>query len=130
MPGGAAGPRGLPGVQAGPTERVQAAGRAAAGTGQSADQDRRQQDPKNLRLPHQRGPHHQGLVGKNDGLLTNINVGFCLFNIALSVIGAFVTSIINTAYLKVGHKKNHRFLLFMVQVLEVLCYLITIDTLE
>lgn len=44
MPGGAAGAGSLPGVQAGFTERVQTAGRAAAGTGPSTDQDRRQQD--------------------------------------------------------------------------------------
>lgn len=62
MPGGAAGAGGLPGVQAGFTQRVQAAGRAAAGAGPSADQDRRQQDAQNLRLPHQRGIHHQGVV--------------------------------------------------------------------
>lgn len=48
LPGGAAGPGGLPGVQAGLTERVQAAGRAEAGPGQSADQDRCQQDTENL----------------------------------------------------------------------------------
>lgn len=56
--GCAAGARSLSGVQAGLAERVQTAGGAAAGAGTGADQDRREQDQKNLRLPHQRGLHH------------------------------------------------------------------------
>lgn len=48
MPGGAAGARRLPGVQASVAQRVQTPGRPAPGPGQSADQDRRQQDTENL----------------------------------------------------------------------------------
>lgn len=61
VPGGAAGSRSLLGVQTGLAERVQTAGRTAPRTGQSAYQDRRQQDAQNLRFPHQRGTHHEGL---------------------------------------------------------------------
>lgn len=61
--GGALGAGGVPGVQAGLAQRVQAAGRTAAGAGSSAHQDRRQQDEKNLRLPDQRGLHHEGMTG-------------------------------------------------------------------
>ncbi|MEQ2265833.1 hypothetical protein XENORESO_013297 [Xenotaenia resolanae] len=50
--GGATRAGGLPGVQAGFAQRVQAAGRAAAGAGASSDQDRRQQDTENIRFPH------------------------------------------------------------------------------
>lgn len=48
MPGCAPGAGGLPGIQAGAAERVQATGRAAAGSGQVAYQDRRQQNTQNL----------------------------------------------------------------------------------
>lgn len=48
MPDCAAGAGGLSGIQAGPAERVQTAGRAPAGAGPSAHQDRRQQDAQNL----------------------------------------------------------------------------------
>lgn len=40
---------------------MQAAGRAAARSGPGADQDRREQDAQDLRLPNQRGLHHKGL---------------------------------------------------------------------
>lgn len=72
VPGGAAGSGSLPGVQAGFAERVQTAGRTAPRTGQSAYQDRRQQDAQNLRFPHQRGTHHEGL---RELLLTNSLLG-------------------------------------------------------
>lgn len=48
MSGGATRAGSLPGVQAGFTQRVPAAGRAAAGPSPSSDQDRRQQDKENL----------------------------------------------------------------------------------
>ena len=64
VPGGAFGAGGLPGVQAGPAQRVPAPGGPAAGPGPLAHQDRRQQDAQDLRLPHPRGLHQQGLAGR------------------------------------------------------------------
>lgn len=57
MPGGAPRARRVPRVQTGPAERVSAARWPPAGAGSLAHQDRREQDPQNIRLPHQRRLH-------------------------------------------------------------------------
>lgn len=64
LPGGPTGPWSLLRIQSGLSQRVSQTRRPEAGPGTGSDQDWREQNQKDLWLPHPRRIHHQSLILK------------------------------------------------------------------